>query len=60
LPEIGLLPDHAPEATQEAASVDDHVSMEDPALGTDAGVAESDKPGPFDGGVVAPPQLTGD
>jgi hypothetical protein len=58
LPEIALLPDHAPEATQEVASVEDQVSVEDPLLVTDAGVAASDKAGP--GGGVELPQLAGD
>ena len=45
LPEIALLPDHAPEATQEAASVDDQLSVEDSPLATDVGFADSDTVG---------------
>ena len=52
LPETALLPDHAPEATQEVASVDDHVSVEDPPLVTDAGFAASDTVGTGGGGGV--------
>ena len=46
LPEIALLPDQAPEATQEVASVDDQMSVEDPPLPTDTGFADSDTVGP--------------
>ena len=53
-----MLPDHAPEAAQEVASVDDQLSAEDPLLVTDAGFAVSDKVGI--GGSVELPQLTGD
>ena len=56
LPEIGLLPDHAPEATQELALFDDQVSMEDTPLAMDAGFAASDTAG---GGGAALPQLAG-
>ena len=49
-----MLPDHAPEATQEVASVEDQVSTEDPALVTDAGAAASDKAGISVGGVELP------
>ena len=52
LPEVALLPDHAPEATQEVASVDDQVSVEDPPLATDAGFAASDTVGAGGGGGV--------
>ncbi len=45
LPEIALLPDHAPEATQEAASVDDQLSVEDSPLATEVGFADSDTVG---------------
>ena len=41
LPEVALLPDHAPEAVQEAALLDDQVSVEDPPLATDVGLAVS-------------------
>ena len=45
LPESALPPDHAPEARQEVASVDDQVSIEDPLLQTVAGFAASDTVG---------------
>jgi len=45
LPEIALLPDHAPEARHEVASVDDQVSMEDSPLASDTGLADSDTVG---------------
>ena len=45
LPEVALLPDHAPEAVQEVALVDDQVSVEDPPLATDVGFAVSDTVG---------------
>jgi hypothetical protein len=45
LPEVVLLPDHAPEAMQEVALVEDQVSMEDVLLATDAGLAASDTTG---------------
>jgi hypothetical protein len=54
LPEIGLLPDHAPEAMQEVASVDDQVSVEDPPLATDVGFEASDTVGTGGGGVLPP------
>jgi hypothetical protein len=47
---IALPPDHAPEARQEVASVDDQLSVEDPPLATDVGVATSDTVGT--GGVT--------
>jgi len=52
LPEVVLIPDHAPEATQEVASVDDQVSVEDPPLATDVGFAASDTVGTGGGGGV--------
>jgi hypothetical protein len=60
-----LLPDHAPEAEQEVAFVEDQVSIEDPLLVTDAGLAASDtigdggrgtSPVQFAGSDPAPPQ----
>ena len=45
LPETALLPDHAPEALQELASVDDQVRVEDPPLTTEIGFAVSDTVG---------------
>jgi hypothetical protein len=50
LPEVALLPDHAPEAVQEVALLDDQVSVEDPPLATDAGFAASDTVGTGGGG----------
>jgi hypothetical protein len=41
LPEVALPPDHAPEAVQEVALLDDQVSVEDPPLATDVGLAVS-------------------
>ncbi len=40
LPEVALVPDHAPEATQEPASVDDQVSVDDLPLATKVGFAD--------------------
>ena len=45
LPEVGLVPDQAPEAVHVFALVDDQVSVEDPPLATDAGFATSDTVG---------------
>ena len=45
LPEVALVPDHAPEATQELASVDDQVSVDDLPVATKVGVADSDTVG---------------
>ena len=42
LPEVAFAPDHAPEAEQEVASVEDQVSIEAPPLVTDVGLAKSD------------------
>ena len=52
LPEIALVPDHAPEARQEVALADDQVSVEDPPLATDVGLAASDTVGTGGGGGV--------
>jgi len=54
LPESIVAPDHAPEAVQEVASVEDHVSIEGLPLVTDAGFAVSDTVGAGGGGVVPP------
>jgi hypothetical protein len=48
--ERALLPDHAPDARQEAALVDDQVSVEDPPLATDVGFAVNDTVGAGGGG----------
>ena len=46
LPESAVVvPDQAPEAVQEAAFVEDQVSVEDPPLATDGGLAVSDTVG---------------
>ncbi len=45
MPETALAPDHAPEAEQEVASVEDQTSVEDAPLATDAGFAASDTVG---------------
>ena len=46
LPESAVvLPDQAPEAVQELAFVEDQVSVEDPPLATDGGLAASDTAG---------------
>ena len=44
-PEVALSPNQAPEAVQELAFVEDQVSVEDPPLATDAGLAASDTVG---------------
>ncbi|MGC2518237.1 MAG: hypothetical protein WA373_03915 [Burkholderiales bacterium] len=46
-----MAPDHAPEAEQEVASVEDQVSIEDPPFVTDAGFAASDTVGTGGRGV---------
>jgi len=45
LPESALLPDQAPEATQEVASLDDQVSVDALPLATEGGFADSDTVG---------------
>jgi len=52
LPEVALAPDHAPEAEQEVAFVEDQVSVEDPPLATNVGFAASDTVGNGGGGGV--------
>jgi hypothetical protein len=49
LPIVGLLPDHAPEAVQEFALVDDHAITDEPPLATVAGFAAIDTVGAGDG-----------
>ena len=63
MPEVALAPDHAPEARQEVALVEDQVSIEDPPLETDVGFAASDTVGSGGGRggqvelcVLPPPQ----
>ena len=51
LPEVALLPDHAPEAVQEVALVDDHVSVEDAPLAIEVGLAVNDTVGTGGGGM---------
>jgi hypothetical protein len=41
VPEVALLPDHAPEAEQEVALVEDQVRIEDPPLVIGVGLATS-------------------
>jgi len=55
LPELALAPDHAPEATQEVAFVEDQLSIEEPPLVTDVGFAASDTLGAV---VPVPSTLT--
>jgi hypothetical protein len=50
LPEVVLVPVHAPEATQDVASVDDQVRVEELPLATDVGLAVRDTVGT--GGVT--------
>jgi hypothetical protein len=50
LPEVGLVPDQAPDAVQEVALVDDHVSMDALPLVTDVGLALRDTVGAGGGG----------
>jgi hypothetical protein len=45
LPEIALLPVHAPEATQDVASVEDQARVETPPLAIDVGLAVNDTVG---------------
>jgi len=52
LPEVALAPDHAPEAEQEVAFVDDQMSVEAPPLATDVRFAASDTVGTGGGGGV--------
>jgi hypothetical protein len=47
---VAFTPDHPPDAVQEPASVDDHVSVEEPPAAMLAGDAEKDTVG-TDGGV---------
>jgi uncharacterized protein (UPF0147 family) len=66
LPEVALLPDHVPEARQEAASVEDQVSVEDSPLATETGFAARETVGatggapgePVIGPTPASPQAT--
>jgi hypothetical protein len=52
LPEVALAPDHAPEAVQEVAFVEDQVRVEDAPFATDIGFAVSDTVGTGGGGGV--------
>jgi hypothetical protein len=51
-PLVALVPDHAPDAVQVSALVDDQVSVEDPPLATEVGFAASDTVGAGGGGGV--------
>jgi len=55
LPAVALAPDHAPEAEQEVAFVEDQASIEFPPLVTDVGFAASDTVGTV---VGAEPELS--
>jgi hypothetical protein len=44
-PEVAFTPDHPPDAVQEPASVDDHVSVDDPPAAMLAGDAARDTVG---------------
>ena len=50
-PDVGLVPNQAPEAVQEVASVEDQVRMESLPLATDGGSAASDTVGTGGGGA---------
>ena len=52
LPEVALAPDHAPEAVQEVAFVEDQVRVEDAPFAIDVGFAVSDRVGTGGGGGV--------
>jgi hypothetical protein len=52
LPDVALPPDQPPEALQEVAFVEDHVSVEDAPLATDVGFAAIDTVGACGGGGV--------
>jgi len=64
LPKTALVPDHAPDAVQKVAFVEDQVRVEDPPLVTDVGFAASDtvggvdppEPAGADSASPAPPQ----
>jgi hypothetical protein len=53
LPEVALVPDHAPEAEQDVAFVVDQVSMEAAPLATNVGLAANDTAGKFVAAVGA-------
>jgi len=53
-PEVGLVPLHAPLASQEVASTADHVNDDDPPLGTEVGLADSVTVGAEVGGGDGP------
>jgi hypothetical protein len=57
LPEVALLPDHAPAAEHDVAFVELHVSVETPPLATEIGLAARDTVGPRPNGgpSLAPP-----
>jgi hypothetical protein len=50
LPEVARAPDHAPEAEQVVAFIDDQVSVDAPPLATDVGFAVSNTVGTGGGG----------
>jgi hypothetical protein len=51
LPEVALAPDQPPEAVQDAAFVEDQVSVEDAPVATNVGLAASDTVTDGGGGV---------
>ena len=61
LPETALRPDHAPEAEQAVAFVEDQVKVEVPLLATDMGFADRDTVGVGGGGAEpgVPEAVTG-
>ena len=59
LPEVALPPDHAPDAEQELAFVEDQLSVEDAPLATDVGFAASDTIGDDGGSALPAPQFAG-
>jgi hypothetical protein len=52
LPERSLVPNHAPEATQAVAWVDDQLKLDDAPLFTEAGLADSETVGTGGGPAV--------
>jgi hypothetical protein len=61
LPEVARAPDHAPEAEQVVAFVEDQLRVDVPLVATDAGFADSDTVGVGGGGAEpdAPEAVTG-
>ena len=55
VPEVALVPDHAPPAVHDTAFVELHVSVAAPPLATDVGLAARDADGPADDSLSPPP-----